>query len=225
MRAQVLSVLRSKAKVCFASPEHQPYTYLLTGTTRVNISVPFEKLSAYIIHGPTPAAIIERYTMITGRPALPPAWTFNLWLSTSFTTNYDEGTVTKFLKGMEDRDISVGVFHFDCFWMKGFHWCDYEFDADLFPDARGQLARLKEKGYKICVWINPYIAQESKIFDEGVKKGYFIKKQDGSVWQYDYWVRLSFLFCFVVFTCTSSKPAWHGWTLRTLRRANGTSQC
>ncbi|KAK0482624.1 glycosyl hydrolases family 31-domain-containing protein [Armillaria novae-zelandiae] len=156
-------------------------------TTRINISVPFEKLSAYIIHGPTPAAIIERYTMITGRPALPPAWTFNLWLSTSFTTNYDEGTVTKFLKGMEDRDISVGVFHFDCFWMKGFHWCDYEFDADLFPDAKGQLARLKERGYKICVWINPYIAQESKIFDEGVKNGYFIKKQDGSVWQYDYW--------------------------------------
>lgn len=40
------------------------------------------------------------------------------------------------------------------------------------------------------MWINSYIAQESKIFDEGVEGGYFIKRSDGSVWQYDAWVRL-----------------------------------
>lgn len=42
----------------------------------------------------------------------------------------------------------------------------------------------------MCVWINSYIAQESKIFDEGVEGGYFIKRSDGSVWQYDAWVGL-----------------------------------
>ncbi|TFK37706.1 glycosyl hydrolases family 31-domain-containing protein [Crucibulum laeve] len=156
-------------------------------TTRVNIAIPYESMSAYIIHGPTPAAILERYTLITGRPALPPPWTFGLWLTTSFTTSYDEKTVNEFLEGMDKREIPVGVFHFDCFWMKGFQWCDFEFDEDFFPDAKGQLSRMKERGYKICVWINPYIAQESKIFDEGVENGYFIKKQDGSVWQYDFW--------------------------------------
>ncbi|KAF9028284.1 hypothetical protein BDZ89DRAFT_1133744 [Hymenopellis radicata] len=140
----------------------------------------YEAASVYVVHGPSPSAILQRYTAITGRPALPPPWTFNLWLSTSFTTNYDESTVNEFLKGMQDRDISVGVFHFDCFWMKAFQWCDYEFDSDYFPDAKGQLTRLHEKGYKVCVWINPYIAQESKIFDEGVEGGYFVKKRDGS---------------------------------------------
>lgn len=121
----------------------------LSGTTRINISVPYENLSIYFVHGPTPSAILQRYTAIMGRPALPPPWTFNLWLSTSFTTDYDENTVNEFLKGMEDRDISVGVFHFDCFWMKAFQWCDYEFDSDYFPDAKGQLSRLHEKGYKV----------------------------------------------------------------------------
>ncbi|KAF8904664.1 glycoside hydrolase superfamily [Mucidula mucida] len=160
---------------------------LSESASRINISVPLEAISLYIVHGPTPKAIIERYTSITGRPALPPPWTFDLWLSTSFTTEYDESTVTSFLQGMQDRDISVGVFHFDSYWMKAFQWCDFEFDNKFFPDAKGQLSRLKEKGYKICVWINPYIAQESKIFDEGVKGGFFVKKQDGSVWQFDYW--------------------------------------
>ncbi|KAF2868537.1 glycosyl hydrolases family 31-domain-containing protein [Massariosphaeria phaeospora] len=156
-------------------------------TTRVNIAVPGESLSVYFIYGSTPKDILATYSHITGAPALPPPWTFGLWLTTSFTTKYDENTVSSFLDGMKERDIAVSVFHFDCFWMPGFEWCDYEFDKDYFPDAAGQLSRLKEKGIHICVWINPYIAQESSIFDEGADKGYFIKRGDGSVWQYDFW--------------------------------------
>ena len=49
------------------------------------------------------------------------------------------------------------------------------------------LERLKAKGLKICVWINPYIAQESSLFEEGVENGYFIKKTNGDVWQWDMW--------------------------------------
>lgn len=103
----------------------------------------------YLIYGPDPKSIVERYTTITGKPALPPAWTFGLWLSTSFTTEYDEGTVTSFLDGMAERDIPVSVFHFDCFWMPGFKWCDYEFDRDYFPDAKGQLQRIKNRGIHV----------------------------------------------------------------------------
>lgn len=71
--------------------------------------------------------------------------------------------------------------------MKGFEWCNYKFDEDMFPDAKGQIARIKKRGNHVCCWINPYIAQESEIFDEGVEGGYFIKRKDGSVWQYDFW--------------------------------------
>lgn len=115
----------------------------------MNIAVPGESIPVYIVHGPTPTAILQQYTLLTGRPALPPPWSFGLWLTTSFTTDYDEKTVTHFLEGMAERDIPVEVFHFDCFWMKGFQWCDFEFDKEFFPDAKGQLARLKDKGYKV----------------------------------------------------------------------------
>ncbi|MDR0644385.1 MAG: alpha-xylosidase [Treponema sp.] len=156
-------------------------------TSRVQFSVSGEVLEYFIIYGPSPKKVIERYTALTGRPALPPIWTFGLWLSTSFTTSYDEKTVMSFIDGMLERNIPLSVFHFDCFWMKGFNWCDFTWDKAVFPDPAGILSRIKAKGVKICVWINPYIAQRSPLFGEGRRNGYFIKNPDGSVFQTDQW--------------------------------------
>lgn len=76
------------------------------------------------------------------------AWSFGLWLTTSFTTNYDEATVNSFIDGMVERHLPLHVFHFDCFWMKAFQWCDFEWDPLTFPDPEGMIKRLKAKGLK-----------------------------------------------------------------------------
>jgi alpha-D-xyloside xylohydrolase len=154
---------------------------------RVQFSVPGESLDYFLIYGPSPKEVLTRYTALTGRPALPPAWSFGLWLTTSFTTDYDEDTVTGFIQGMADRDLPLHVFHFDCFWMKEFHWCNLEWDKRVFPDPEAMLQRLKARGLHICVWINPYIAQRSALFDEGMVGGYLVKRPDGDVWQWDKW--------------------------------------
>lgn len=154
---------------------------------KVQFSVPGEALDYFIINGPSMKEVLSRYTTLTGKPALPAPWTFGLWLSTSFTTNYDEKTVNSFVDGMLERDIPLKVFHFDCFWMKDFHWSNFTWDSDVFPDPEGMLRRLKAKGLKICVWINSYIAQESSMFAEGAAKGYLVKRPNGDVWQWDMW--------------------------------------
>ncbi|GAA1190995.1 alpha-xylosidase [Streptomyces hebeiensis] len=154
---------------------------------RVQFSVEDQSLEFFVIHGPSPREILARYTALTGRPALPPAWSFGLWLSTSFTTSYDEATVNRFVQGMADAEVPLSVFHFDCFWMREYQWCDFVWDPDVFPDPDGMLARLKERGLRVCVWINPYIAQKSPLFAEGMAHGYLLKKPDGDVWQWDRW--------------------------------------
>ncbi|KAI0078161.1 hypothetical protein K474DRAFT_1706714 [Panus rudis PR-1116 ss-1] len=156
--------------------------------SRVGVSVAGESLEYFIIYGKTPLDILERYTRITGRPALLPTWTFGLWLSTSFLTSYDEKTVSSFLEGMQTRNCPVRVFHLDCFWMKQYEWCSFTFDPDNFPDPKAYLSEIKRKyGVKICVWINPYISQLSPIFQEAVQGGYLIKRKDGTPWQWDLW--------------------------------------
>lgn len=154
---------------------------------KVQFCVAGESLEYFIIDGPSMKEVLNKYTDLTGKPSLPPAWTFGLWLTTSFTTNYDEATVNSFVDGMAERDLPLHVFHFDCFWMREFHWTDFKWDERVFPDPVGMLSRLKEKGLKICVWINPYIAQRSRLFEEGKQNGYLVKRPNGSVWQWDLW--------------------------------------
>lgn len=168
-------------------PEKVSFEVATEQVAKVEFSVPGEALDYFLINGPSMKEVLTRYTDLTGKPSLPAPWTFGLWLSTSFTTNYDEETVMSFIDGMLQRGIYLRVFHFDCFWMKDFHWCDFIWDSRVFPNPEGMLRRIKEKGLNICVWINPYIGQESVLFKEGMEKGYFIKRPNGDVWQWDMW--------------------------------------
>ncbi|MGY6652944.1 alpha-xylosidase [Amycolatopsis sp. TRM77291] len=168
-------------------PGHVSFEVASEAVSRVQFSVVGQSLEYYVIYGPSPKEILRKYTALTGRPALPPAWSFGLWLSTSFTTSYDEETVSRFVDGMIERDLPLSVFHFDCFWMREFNWCDFEWDPRTFPDPVGMLERLKARDLRISVWINPYVAQRSPLFAEGVAGGYLLRKPNGDVWQWDLW--------------------------------------
>ena len=168
-------------------PEKVEFEAATEQVAKVGFSVKGESLDYFLIDGPSMKEVLMRYTDITGKPALPPEWTFGLWLSTSFTTDYDEETVMGFIDGMQERGIPLSVFHFDCCWMREFHWTDFVWDERVFPDPEGMLRRIKEKGIKVCVWINPYVGQESVLFEEGMEKGYFLKRANGDVWQWDMW--------------------------------------
>jgi alpha-D-xyloside xylohydrolase len=160
---------------------------------RVQFSAVTQDLEYLVIYGPSPKEILDKYTALTGRPPLLPEWSFGLWLSTSFVTDYDEKTVQGFIDGMRDRDIPLSVFHFDCFWMREFQWCDFEWDPRTFPEPAAMLKRLKTDGLRISLWINPYIGQASPLFEEGKRLGYLLRRNDGpggaagSVWQWDLW--------------------------------------
>lgn len=154
---------------------------------RLQFSAEGERLDYYVINGSDPKRTVSLYTELTGKPALPPAWSFGLWLTTSFTTDYDEETTSGFIQGMADRDIPLHVFHFDCYWMEAYEWCNFTWDARTFPEPKEMLKRYHDRGLKICVWINPYIGQKSPLFREGMEHGYLLKRSNGDVWQTDLW--------------------------------------
>lgn len=155
--------------------------------SKTQFSVPGEEMEYFLFSGDSPKEVLTHYTALTGRAPELPAWSYGLWLSTSFTTEYDEKTVLSFVDGMLERKIPLSVFHFDCFWMKEFEWSSFLWNEKVFPDPCGLLEKLHERGLKVCVWINPYIAQKSPLFAEGLAKGFFVHTGDGGVWQWDRW--------------------------------------
>ncbi len=169
------------------SPAKVTFEVASETVSKVSFAVEGQSMEYFIFGGESIADVLKAYTDLTGKPALPPAYSFGLWLTTSFTTNYDEATVSSFIDKMAEYDIPLQVFHFDCFWMKEYRWCNFKWDNEMFPDPKAMLTRLKAKGIQICAWINPYISQHSELFDEAAENGYFIKNKDGSVFQCDMW--------------------------------------
>jgi len=153
----------------------------------VQFSVAGQRLEYCVFAGPTPKDVLRRYTGMTGRPPLVPAWSYGLWLSTSFTTEYDEATVIDAIDGMAARDIPLSVFHLDSFWMPAYRWCDFGWDKQAFPDPAGMLRRLHERGLKVCAWMNPYVGQRSPLFGYAADHGYLLRRKNGEPFQWDLW--------------------------------------
>ncbi|CCX09392.1 glycoside hydrolase family 31 protein [Pyronema domesticum] len=158
-------------------------------TSRLQTSVKGQKLKWYLIYGPHPKDVLRKYLHITGHPGVVPAWSHGLWLSTSFTTDYDESTVSHFINGMVERSIPVHVFHYDCFWLREFHWCDFVFSPTDFPDPAGMLSSLRtaHPGIKFSIWINPYLGDASPLFTEAASSNFLLRRKNGDIWQWDLW--------------------------------------
>ncbi len=58
-----------------------------------------------------------------------------------------EATINSFIDGMAERDIPLAAFHYDCYWMREFHWCDFEWDKRFFGDIESTLKRLHDNWY------------------------------------------------------------------------------
>lgn len=154
---------------------------------KTQFAVKGEVLRFDIITGNNISDVAKKFSKLGGDIPRVPEWSYGLWLSTSFTTEYNEETVLEFIDGMDERGIPFEVFHFDCFWMKEFEWMNFEWNKDLFPDPVGLLKKIHDRGKKVCVWINPYIGQKAKVFDECFENGYFVKGKDNLPWQWDRW--------------------------------------
>ncbi len=157
-----------------------------TSTASYSINVPAENIDYFFIYGPDYKKVLSRYTDLTGKAPLPPLWSFGLWLSTGFKEANRE-SVEDFAKQVREKEIPTDLIHFDCYWLRDDMWCDLVWDEDKFNNPGEMINHLKRQGYKICLWINPYVSIKSEMYLEGREAGYFLKKEDGTVYIKDLW--------------------------------------
>jgi alpha-D-xyloside xylohydrolase len=99
---------------------------------KVRFSVEGEHLEYFVIDGPTPKEVLNRYTQFTGRRCLRHV-VFRPVADDLVYTNYDEATVTVLIERYGRARPPRCIFHFDCFWMKAFQWCDFRVGPGDLP--------------------------------------------------------------------------------------------
>ncbi|MCH7232946.1 hypothetical protein L0U85_19115 [Glycomyces sp. L485] len=152
----------------------------------VEILVPDDVLEYFVIGGPTPVEILDRFDGLTSRPVLPPKWAFGTWISSGFFVDSHERVMDRAEK-IRERGIPCDVLHLDTFWQHEPHWSDMQWDPANFPEPEKMLSDLAEQGFKVCLWMNSYISHKSPVFAEGDEKGYFLRNADGETYVADVW--------------------------------------
>lgn len=137
-----------------------------------------EDLDMFLFWG-TPKEILSEYTALSGRPEMPPLWSFGTWMSRiSYFTEEEGREVAKQLRA---NRIPADVIHFDTGWFDVDWQCDYEFSPARFKDPAKMIKDLDKDGFKICLWQLPYFVPGNKYFKTLVDEGMAVRNGRGTL--------------------------------------------
>ncbi len=126
-----------------------------------------------------PKAVLDAYTDVTGKAAMPPLWSFGFWMSR--ITYFSEQEGRDIAKNLRKHKIPSDVIHFDTGWFDIDWRCDYEFSKNRFDDPAAMIADMKEDGFNVCLWQLPYFTPKNTLFNEIIEKGLAVKDKKGNI--------------------------------------------
>ncbi len=136
----------------------------------------------YLIFGPSLKEILPRYTAITGQPAVPPKWSFGLWMARISYSSQEQ--VAQVAKELREHQIPCDVIHIDTDWYENDWECDLQFGASKFPKPADLFQCLKEQGFRVSLWQWPNMVVSSSMYHEGDEGGYLVKRKNGESFLY-----------------------------------------
>lgn len=151
--------------------------------------------------------LLEKETAFFGRQPELPEWVYN-----GLIIGLQGGTErTKYLleKTIQNKIPVAGVWCQD--WSgkrvtsfgKRLQW-DWHYNKEMYPDLPEFIKELHSNNIKFLGYINPYLVNDGELYREGLEKGVFAKKSDGS----DYLVDFGEFYCGVVDLTNPTAYEW-----------------
>ena len=126
-----------------------------------------------------PKDILNEYTTLTGKPSMPPLWSFGLWMSR--ITYFSEDETRAVAAKLRQNRIPTDVIHLDTGWFEHDWRCDYKFSTTRFKDPAKMIADLKRDGFHISLWQLPYFVPQNSLFPEILAKGLAVRDGKGNL--------------------------------------------
>ncbi len=151
--------------------ESAPVTFW-TGTREVcknQFAVESDLIDYYFFYGPSFKNILDAYTDLTGKPAVPPKWSFGTWMSR--ISYFTQDQVIQTARRLREMRFPSDVIHIDTGWFEKDWCCDWKFDRTRFPDPERMFRKAAEMGFHICLWQTPYVMEETALYGEARRRG------------------------------------------------------
>lgn len=126
-----------------------------------------------------PKDILDQYTDLTGKAAMPPLWSFGFWMSR--ITYFSEKEGREVANNLRKYKIPSDVIHFDTGWFDVDWRNNYEFAKERFQDPEDMLADMKKQGFHVSLWQLPYFTPKNTLFKEIVDNGLAVKDRKGNI--------------------------------------------
>lgn len=162
---------------------HTSFPILYRMGTESSISYSFHiadsQLDYFLLRGPSFKRILKRYCDLTGYAPVPPKWSLGFWQSRAGYRSQAE--VERVVDEMRAREFPCDVISIDPWWMGEAPWSTLAWDREAFPDPEAMLRRLRDQGVRTCLWITPYVPQDTPLYEEGRQAGYFLTDANGQI--------------------------------------------
>lgn len=142
-------------------------------------------LDYYFMYGPTVKEVVNEYTDLTGKTPLPQLWT--LGYQQCRWSYAPEARAMEIASAFREKDIPCDTIYLDIDYMDGFRV--FTWDNKKFENPKEFINKLKEMGFKLVTIIDPGVKVDKgyKIYDEGIRNGYFATDKDGIVYKNRVW--------------------------------------
>ena len=171
--------LRSRGYGMFvhtSAPATFDFGKTFSGTTALMLGD--DQLDLFVFLG-DPKEILDEYTDLTGKAAMPPLWSFGFWMSR--ITYFSEEQVREVAAKLREHRIPSDVIHLDTGWFETDWRCDYEFSQTRFTDPARMIADLRDDGFRISLWQLPYFTPQNRLFPEIIERGLAVRDPRGNI--------------------------------------------
>ena len=135
-------------------------------------------LDVYIITGEDIKDIVRQFRHLVGRSYIAPKWAFGYGQSRWSYMSADE--VREVVKKHRELNIPLDSVYLDIDYMERYK--DFTLNNETFPDFAAFNEEMKKEHIHLVPIIDAGVKQEEgyDVYEEGLEKGYFCKKEDGS---------------------------------------------
>ena len=108
---------------------------------------------------------------------------FNSWIELTYAQS--QAALEKYAKDMQKAGYGCGVLMIDDGWSP--YYGRWEFDAAAFPDPAAMVQKLHSYGFKVMLWICPFISPDTAEFRHLRDLGALLQGKDGSPAVVEWW--------------------------------------